>query len=186
MELLPISSDVRGGGGSSRLDHAETGWLVFPDQVFCQIDARRDDREERQRLELGGDRAVNRVAGHEHEIAGVDMAGFVADAELGFAFDHDQQLFVIGLAMPNLYARQGSRDEPGKTEASHTPARLWQWLEAAIAGINHKFICNFQPKSVGLNALQVAKFGEDLYRIRSASALVFAEVCGVARASDQV
>ena len=91
------------------------------------------------------------------------MAGFVANAELGFASDHDQQLFVIGLAMPNLYARQGSRDEPGKTEASHTPARLWQWLEAAIAGINHKFICNFQPKSVGLNALQVAKFGEDLY-----------------------
>ena len=107
------------------------------------------------------------------------MAGFVADAELGFASDHDQQLFVIGLAMPNLYARQGSRDEPGKTEASHTPARLWQWLEAAAAGINHKFICNFQPKSVGLNALQVAKFGENLYRIRSASALVFAEVCGV-------
>ena len=42
------------------------------------------------------------------------MAGFVADAELGFASDHDQQLFVIGLAVPNLYAGQGSRDEPGE------------------------------------------------------------------------
>ena len=76
------------------------------------------------------------------------MAGFVADAELGFASDHDQQLFVIGLAMPNLYARQGSRDEPGKTEASHTSARLWRWHEAAIGEINHKFVCDFQSKSV--------------------------------------